>query len=212
MTDNGKISNIEAPKPATKKRFSKYIRLVIVLVVIAAPLYSIKKYRELLISTPQPRPEIQADCGIVLTGAAGRIREGITLLSHHQIQKLIISGVHQSSTLTEMFPEILFYPEVKLENIILERRSSSTAGNAQASLPIAEALNCQSVLLITSDYHMFRALKTFLQAFPASVRIFPYAVPSDRLRIRKARWVDTTFWGTVLEEWSKFIFYEAFVF
>jgi uncharacterized SAM-binding protein YcdF (DUF218 family) len=212
MTAEGKIDNTPAPKPTTKKRIFKYVQWILVVLIFVIPFYSIKKYRELLVSTPVAAENAQADCGVVLTGGAGRIREGITLLSHHQVQKLIISGVHQRSNLTEMFPEILFYPEVKLENVILERRSSSTAGNAQATLPIAEALNCQSILLITSDYHMFRALKTFLQAFPGSMRITPFAVPSDRLRLRKARFIDTHYWGTVVEEWSKFIFYEVFVF
>jgi uncharacterized SAM-binding protein YcdF (DUF218 family) len=111
-----------------------------------------------------------------------------------------------------MFPEILFYPEIKLENVILERRSNSTAGNAQSSLPIVEALGCQSILLITSDYHMYRALKTFNQVFPGAVRIIPYKVNSDRLYLRQHLLFDTRYWGTVFEEWCKYLFYEIFVF
>jgi len=111
-----------------------------------------------------------------------------------------------------MFPEILFYPEIELENVILERRSSSTAGNAQQSLSIVEALQCQSILLITSDYHLFRALKTFNQTYPPTIQIVPYAVPSERLHKRLHAWFDSRYWGIVFEEWYKFLFYSVFVF
>ena len=211
MTEKQTIST-GGPKPATKKRFLRYFQFFSVVIIFSVPVVGLRKYSQVLTATRPADPASKADCAVVLTGAAGRIREGITLLSHRQVQKLIISGVHQHSTLADMYPEILFYPEIKLENVILERRSSSTAGNAQASLPIVEALNCQSILLVTSDYHMFRALKTFTQTFPGAIRITPFPVQSDRLHMRRGRFFDTHFWGTIFEEWIKFIFYEIFVF
>lgn len=204
--------NTDAPKPATKKRFLRYIQILTVLLIFIVPMLSLKKYSEILLSQPLAKERAQADCAVVLTGAAGRIREGITLLSHRQVQKLIISGVSQHSTLNDMYPDVLFYPEIKLENVILERRSSSTAGNAQASLPIVEALNCQSVLLVTSDYHMYRAMKTFTQTFPGAIRVTPFPIQSDRLHLRRTRIIDTRFWGTIIEEWCKYLFYEVFVY
>lgn len=213
MNSEDRISNTPETPPA-RKNPRLFIGVIVLLTVLIVPIVSIKKYAEILQTQP-PRiknSQSQADCGVVLTGAAGRIREGISLLSHGQIRKLVISGVHQHSTLAEMFPEILFYPEIKLENVILERRSSTTAGNAQSSLPIVEALGCQSILLITSDYHMYRALKTFVQVFPGAMRIIPYTMSSDRLYLRQNLFFDTRYWGTVFEEWCKYLFYEVFVF
>ena len=217
MNSEDTVSNTTETPPARKKPhpFRRvYLLVIILLVVLTIPALSIKNYAEILqTEPPRTRPsQAQAECGVVLTGGAGRIREGISLLSHGQIHKLIISGVHQHSTLADMFPEILFYPEIKLENVILERRSSTTAGNAQSSLPIVEALGCQSILLITSDYHMYRALKTFNQVFPGAVKIIPYRVNSDRLYLRQHVFFDTRYWGTVFEEWGKYLFYEVFVF
>jgi uncharacterized SAM-binding protein YcdF (DUF218 family) len=214
MTDEPKASNTPESNPARKNPYCLPVGVLLVLITISVPLYSLKKYAQILQKEiPQSRMTLlTADCGVVLTGAAGRVREGIALLSHGQVQKLIMSGVHQHSTLAEMFPEILFYPEIKLENVILERRSNSTAGNAQSSLPIVEALNCQSILLITHDYHMYRAQKTFNQIFPGSIKIIPYAIASDRLQLRPNALFDTRYWGTVFEEWYKYIFYEIFVF
>lgn len=212
-SETNSTPEIEAARTKKPRRFRVWP--IIALIILALPVYGLRKYAQTLLKTsvnPQNMPALRADCGVVLTGAAGRIREGISLLSHNQIQKLIISGVHQRSTLNDMFPELLFYPEIKLENVILERRSSSTAGNAQTSLPIVEALHCQSVLLITHDYHMYRAFKTFKQLYPGAIQIIPYSLPSDRLHLRTQAFFDYRFWETVFEEWCKYLFYEVFVF
>ncbi len=204
-------SNITTSKSTRKFKLIRILVTCFSILLVVVPIYSVNKYSKILLSTPLASGNSPADCGVVLTGAAGRIREGIAILSQKQIKKLIISGVHQHSTLSDMFPEILFYPEIKLENVILERRSNSTAGNAQQSLTIVEALQCQSVLLITSDYHMFRALKTFAQVFPPAIQIIPYSIPSERLRMKPGL-LNTRFWSTVFEEWYKYLFYEVFVY
>ena len=76
----------------------------------------------------------------------------------------------------ELFPLWPYYPEVHEQDVVLERRSRSTFGNAQQSLPIIQALRCRDVILVTSRIHMYRALRTFQSEFPASVRIIPRAV------------------------------------
>lgn len=117
-----------------------------------------------------------ADCALVLTGGPNRIREGFDLLSHRSVQKLIISGVNPMTDLKEIFPLWAFYPEVHEQDVVLERRSRSTFGNAQQSLPILQALRCRDVILITARIHMYRSLRTFHSEFPASLRILPRAV------------------------------------
>jgi uncharacterized SAM-binding protein YcdF (DUF218 family) len=212
MINEGITGSTEAANPTRKIRFLWRLAIAVTAVFVVLVAYSIRKYSEILVSTPPAIINSKADCAVVLTGAPGRIREGITLLSHKQVKKLIISGVHQYSTLNDMFPEILFYPEIELEDVILERRSSSTAGNAQQSLIIVEALQCQTILLVTSDFHMYRSLNTFAQIFPATVQIIPYPLQSDRLRKRVKLWFDTRFWTTVFDEWLKYIFYLIFVY
>lgn len=123
---------------------------------------------------------VQADCGVVLTGGPGRIREGFDLLSQKAIKKLIVSGVNSTSSLTEIFPLWVFYPELKEEDIFLERRSETTFGNAQQSLPLVEALNCRDIILITSHLHMYRSYQTFRSIFPPSVEILKHSLPTAR--------------------------------
>ena len=117
-----------------------------------------------------------ADCALVLTGGPNRIREGFDLLSHHSVQKLVISGVNPITDLKEIFPLWPFYPEVHEQDVVLERRSRSTFGNAQQSLPILQALRCRDVILVTARIHMYRSLRTFQSEFPTSLKIIPRAV------------------------------------
>src|SRR5882672_1590713 len=81
----------------------------------------------------------KADCAVVLTGGPGRIREGFDLLAQGQVRKLIISGVHPRSTLREIFPQWPFYGGLHEDDVVLEKRSTTTYGNAQQSLPLVEA-------------------------------------------------------------------------
>ena len=111
------------------------------------------------------------DCGVVLTGSAGRIREAFEILNLGKINKLVISGVYKGTQLHEIFPQLPFYPEVKPENIVLEKISGSTYQNAVQSLQVIQILKCKNILLITSQLHMHRALKIFKVVFPDDIEL-----------------------------------------
>ncbi len=117
-----------------------------------------------------------ADCAVVLTGGAGRVREGFDLLAHKKIKKLVISGVYPHATLREIFPQWPYYGVLDQRNIILEKRSGTTYGNAQQSLPLIEALHCRDLILITSRIHMYRSMRIFSSVFPESFPIYPRSI------------------------------------
>jgi len=123
-----------------------------------------------------------ADCAVVLTGGPGRISEGFSLLDQGRVKKLIISGVNPSSTLYQIFPQLPAYFRVSEEDVVLEKRSGTTYGNAVQSEALVEALKCRDVLLITSTLHMHRALQTFRSRFPLDVQIQPQAIVSGSLK------------------------------
>lgn len=117
-----------------------------------------------------------ADCGLVLTGGPGRLREGFNLLYRGSVKKLIISGVHPDADLRDIFPQWPYYGSIRETDVILEKRSATTYGNAQQSLALVEAMHCRDVILVTSRLHMYRALQTFRKYFPAQFPIYPRAV------------------------------------
>lgn len=144
-----------------------------------------------------------ADCAIVLTGGPGRVREGFDLLARKQASRLIISGVNPQAELREIFPLWPFYSGLRAEDVALERRSRSTFGNAQQSLPLVEALRCRDAWLVTSRAHMYRALRTFEAEFPRSVALYPRAVVAGS--------AEPSF-GDVASETAKSLFYSIWAY
>lgn len=143
-------------------------------------------FREIQVVSSTPvtswERETSADCGVVLTGGPGRVREGFDLLAERRIKKLIVSGVHPEVRLRDLMPAWTFYGNLREEDVVLEKRSETTWGNAQQSLPIVEALRCRDILLITSQLHMARAYRTFRASFPDAVDIQTQAVVGNRYR------------------------------
>jgi hypothetical protein len=121
-----------------------------------------------------------AECGIVLTGAPGRIREAFEYLAQKKIKKLIVSGVYKDSKLHEIFPYLPFYPEVSESQIYLEKKSETTFGNAQQSLVLSETLNCQRIVLMTSQIHMRRAFRVFKATFSDRTQIMKLSLPNSK--------------------------------
>lgn len=154
--------------------FSAFVSFFVLLLAYEA--YEISSNQPLQASDHEIDQVPVQDCGVVLTGGPGRIREAIEVLAQKKIKKLVISGVYKEAQLTEIFPPLPFYPEINPEDIILEKRSESTYGNAVQSLAIVQTLQCRSVLLITSQMHMHRAYKVFRTLYPDQIQINKYFV------------------------------------
>ncbi len=108
------------------------------------------------------------------------MREGFALLSQKRVKKLIISGVHPDAQLRELFPSWPISGDLTDEDVILERKSLSTFGNAQQTLPLVEALRCENILLVTSQVHMRRAFRTFVASFPPGFQILKQTIVPGR--------------------------------
>lgn len=140
---------------------------------------SIREYQHV---TREPisswKTDVSADCSVVLTGGSSRVREGFDLLSRGQVKKLIISGVYSNAQLREIMPLWPFYGTLQEKDVVLDRRSSTTYGNAQQTVPLVEALGCRDIILVTSSLHMYRAFRTFQAAYPKDFPIYKHAVYS----------------------------------
>lgn len=143
------------------------------------------------------------DCGIVLTGGAGRIREGVDLLAQGLIKKLIIAGAHPQATLRQIVPVWPFHGDLEEKDVILEKHSTTTYGNSQQSLLIVEALRCREVVLITSHLHMYRASHTFRGTFPPEIPITEHATAGGTLEPS---------WPEVAIETIKSLFYSLWAY
>ncbi|MDE0119795.1 MAG: YdcF family protein [Bdellovibrionales bacterium] len=146
--------------------------------------------------------DYKADCAVVLTGGAGRIREGFDLLSRGSVRKLIISGVHFNAVLDDIFPQRPFYGDIKAEDIILEKQSRTTYGNAQQTYILVQQLQCEDLLLITSYLHMYRAYKVFRKNFPPQYRLYKVAVAPPSHQVSAESYVMETFKSLFYSLWA----------
>lgn len=115
------------------------------------------------------------DALVVLTGGPNRVSTAVTLLSAGRGERLLISGVNPVSTLSDIAaaaggPESLFECCVDLG-----AEARDTVGNAQETAQWARSNGYSTLILVTSDYHMPRALIEMRSALP-EITIIPHRV------------------------------------
>lgn len=138
-----------------------------------------------LFASTIPREEVDfhrsADGIVALTGGTSRIADAVELLTAGRGQRLLISGVNPSTTPAEL---IRLNPELeKLFDccVDLGHQALNTTGNAMEIAQWAREHQFRSIIVVTSVWHMPRALVE-LDRELAGVEIIPRAVVSDRMR------------------------------
>ena len=102
-------------------------------------------------------PQVTTDAIVVLTGDKGRIAAGIAALERGQGKRLLISGVNPSLANATIYNAIGSDTDL----IDLGREALDTTGNVLEAANWANTYNFKSLLVVTSDYHMPRALIQF---------------------------------------------------
>lgn len=120
----------------------------------------------------------EVDAVAVLTGGRGRLSPALRLFTETNSKWFLIAGVGEKISLTSIFSSNELN-NVDPEKIILEKYSRSTYQNATYARDILLEKGVRSVILVTSTYHIKRALLIFRSIFPENVYVLPYAVESD---------------------------------
>lgn len=115
---------------------------------------------------------------IVLTGGKGRLSQALKLFKDTKAETLFIAGAGSRATLTSIFSESELV-DVDTTKIVLEKESTSTYENAIQAKHFLIEKGTNSVILVTSNYHMKRAYTIFREVFPDNVDIISYAIESD---------------------------------
>jgi len=119
---------------------------------------------------PQPNlagPQPTADAIVVLTGGPERIDAAMDLLTSGRGARLLVSGVHPEVTKEELSD--LLSPDKALFDccVDMDWRAEDTIGNAAETASWVEANGFQSLLVVTSAYHLPRALRELGHTMPA---------------------------------------------
>ncbi len=154
-------------------RFVILVALLAVLVGFGLFVLSIKR------SAP-PLSSLNADGIVVLTGpGGGRLETGAELLKAGAAERLLISGVGKSVT-PEQIADILFVTDETMACCVdLDFAANNTAGNARETAIWARALGYEHLIVVTSDYHMPRAIVELNHATDG-IRLTRYPVPDGR--------------------------------
>lgn len=130
--------------------------------------------------TPAPDPA-RAEAIVALTGpSAERVNAAIRLLEQDKGDRLLISGVNRDVRRQEL--RALTPGSNKLFNCCVDLgfEAEDTVGNAQEIAAWVRAKQYDSLIVVTSDYHMPRSLLELRAAAPG-VRLTPYAVATPTL-------------------------------
>lgn len=161
----------------------------------------------LLFATGIPRterpPQHTADGIVALTGGASRISDAMDLLARNFGKRLLISGVNPATRPSEL---IRLTPEYeKLFNccIDLGHQALNTTGNAAEIAQWSRALGFKSLIVVTSAWHMPRALVE-LRREASDTELIPFPVVTDRMR-EAPWWTDVQTAKLLMLEYIKYL-------
>jgi uncharacterized SAM-binding protein YcdF (DUF218 family) len=144
-----------------------------------------------------------ADGIVVLTGGTSRISDALELLAAGRGKRLLITGVNPGTTTTDIAHEVVNYNSLLSCCVDLDYSALNTYGNAVQSRRWALAHGFRSLIVVTSAYHMPRALAELAHQLP-DARLIPFPVVSDRLRI-EPWWSSGDTARLVLSEYLKYL-------
>jgi uncharacterized SAM-binding protein YcdF (DUF218 family) len=144
-----------------------------------------------------------ADGIVVLTGGTSRVSDALELLSSGRGKRLLITGVNPGTTTNDIAHQTVDYKNVLACCVDLDYAALNTLGNAVQARRWAQAHNFSSLIVVTSAYHMPRALAEIAHQLP-DVALIPYPVVSDRLRI-EPWWSNSDTTRLVLSEYLKYL-------
>jgi uncharacterized SAM-binding protein YcdF (DUF218 family) len=145
----------------------------------------------------------KAEGVIALTGGAERIADALDLLATGHADRLLITGVNQSTTRAEISHLMPRYRTLFACCIDLGYQALNTVGNATEARLWVHQHGMHSVIVVTSNYHMPRALVELASALPTT-ELVPHPVVSDRQKANPL-WIDAPLLRLLAMEYIKYL-------
>jgi uncharacterized SAM-binding protein YcdF (DUF218 family) len=151
----------------------------------------------------EERPARNADGIVVLTGGSSRVSDAMELLAAGYGKRLLISGVHPTNNVSDISRTLPDNHKLLKCCVDLDRSAIDTRGNAAETRRWAKERGFKSLIVVTSNYHMPRAIVELSHAMP-DVTLIPFVVVGER-------WRDEPWWTSgvtlrlLLSEYAKYI-------
>lgn len=144
------------------------------------------------------QPEaMDGDAIVALTGGEGRVATGVAVLAEGRGQRLLISGGNPEVTMGAIRAAAGAPPELFDCCVDIGVEAANTVGNAEETARWAASQGYQRLIIVTSDYHMPRALLELKAAMPER-ELLPYGVATP------PPWASTRAARRWLQEYLKF--------
>jgi uncharacterized SAM-binding protein YcdF (DUF218 family) len=143
-----------------------------------------------------------ADGIVVLTGGASRVIDAMELLSEGRGRRLLITGVHRATSSAEIARLNSSYGRLMRCCVDLDHSAVNTVGNAIETRRWAQRRQIRSLIVVTSNYHMPRAMAELARQLP-DVTLIAFPVVTDKMRAD--RWWSAPTARLLLTEYLKFI-------
>jgi len=178
-----------------RRRRGRYLRPVLFLIAL---LFLPPAVPHLLSLRDPGLPVRPADAIFVLTGGEGRIQEGYRAWSGGAARELYILGAGVRVPVTRILPEVSRITAEALSRIHVEGWSENTLENAFSAKSAVGEGKYSSVILVTSDYHIPRAVLVFRKVLPKDVSLSAIRVRPEGGAGASWRWARRHF----LEGWK----------
>ena len=148
-------------------------------------------------------PAYAADGISVLTGGTSRIDEAMKLLAKGKAKRVLITGVNRGTTLEQLKTLASQGDQYFACCVDIDKQARNTIDNATETAQWVTLHQYGSVIVVTSNYHMPRALAELERAMPG-VTLFPYPVVDNNVHVERWwRYPGTT--RLLLSEYLKYL-------
>jgi uncharacterized SAM-binding protein YcdF (DUF218 family) len=152
----------------------------------------------------EARPAQAADGIVVLTGGSSRVSDALELLADGYGKRLLISGVHPTNDLADISRSLPDNNQSLLGCCVdLDRSAVNTRSNAAESRRWVHERGFKSLIVVTSNYHMPRAIAEMSHAMP-DIALIPFAVVGDKWR-DEPWWTSGATFRLLLSEYVKYV-------
>ena len=148
-------------------------------------------------------PQRTADGIAVLTGGVSRIDQAMKLLAAGKAKRVLITGVNRTTTVDELKDLATAGGQYFTCCVDIDKEARNTIDNATETSEWVALHHYGSIIVVTSNYHMPRALTELARVMPG-VTLIPYAVVDNNVHLD--RW--WTFPGTtrlLISEYLKYL-------
>jgi len=149
------------------------------------------------------KPASNADGIVVLTGGSSRVSDAMELLAGGYGKRLLISGVHPTNAVSDISRSLSDNQSLLSCCVDLDRSAVNTRSNAAQTRRWARDRGFKSLIVVTSNYHMPRAIVELSHAMPG-VALIPFAVVGDKWR-DEPWWTNGATLRLLLSEYVKYV-------